>query len=42
VNKLDKIHAQYRYFDMEILAGDNDFITTAVRSPFIPSPNPSS
>ncbi|RXK36595.1 hypothetical protein M231_06136 [Tremella mesenterica] len=28
VNKLNTIHAQYRYFDMEILAGDDDLITT--------------
>lgn len=31
VNKLNTIHAQYRYFDMEVLAGDKDFITTVVR-----------
>ncbi|WVF68517.1 hypothetical protein IAT40_003285 [Kwoniella sp. CBS 6097] len=28
VNKLDTIHAQYRYFDMEVIAGDKDYITT--------------
>ncbi|WWD04177.1 hypothetical protein V865_002243 [Kwoniella europaea PYCC6329] len=28
VNKLDTIHAQYRYFDMEVIAGDQDYITT--------------
>jgi hypothetical protein len=30
VNKLNNIHAQYRYFDMEVLAGDKDFITQVV------------
>jgi hypothetical protein len=30
VNKLNTIHAEYRYFDMEVLAGDKDFITTVV------------
>jgi tRNA (guanine37-N1)-methyltransferase len=30
VNKLNSIHAQYRYFDMEVLAGDKDFITQVV------------
>ncbi|WVR07998.1 hypothetical protein IAU60_005041 [Kwoniella sp. DSM 27419] len=28
VNKLDTIHAQYRYFDMEVIAGEQDYITT--------------
>ncbi|WRT69767.1 uncharacterized protein IL334_006758 [Kwoniella shivajii] len=28
VNKLDTIHAQYRYFDMEVIAGEKDYITT--------------
>ncbi len=28
MNKLDSIHAEFRYFDMEVLAGDHDFITT--------------
>ncbi|KAK4688547.1 tRNA (guanine37-N1)-methyltransferase, partial [Tremellales sp. Uapishka_1] len=32
VNKLNNIHAQYRYFDMEVLAGDKDYITTTNES----------
>ncbi|KAI9638795.1 Met-10+ like-protein-domain-containing protein [Dioszegia hungarica] len=28
VNKLDTIHAEYRYFDMEVLAGEPDFVAT--------------
>nr|XP_018260242.1 tRNA (guanine37-N1)-methyltransferase [Kwoniella dejecticola CBS 10117]OBR82400.1 tRNA (guanine37-N1)-methyltransferase [Kwoniella dejecticola CBS 10117] len=28
VNKLDTIHVQYRYFDMEVIAGEKDYITT--------------
>ncbi|RSH93199.1 tRNA(m(1)G37)methyltransferase [Saitozyma podzolica] len=32
VNKLNTIHAEYRYFDMEVLAGDHDFITTVNES----------
>lgn len=32
VNKLNTIHAQYRYFDMEVLAGEPDFIATLVCS----------
>jgi tRNA (guanine37-N1)-methyltransferase len=32
VNKLNTIHAEYRYFDMEVLAGDHDFVTTVVRA----------
>lgn len=35
VNKLNTIHAQYRYFDMEVLAGDKDFITTVVRLHYV-------
>lgn len=31
VNKLNSIHATYRYFDMEVLAGEPDFITMVVR-----------
>ncbi len=31
VNKLNSIHAQYRYFEMEVIAGEEDYITTAVR-----------
>ncbi|KAL5260929.1 hypothetical protein ACHWQZ_G006842 [Mnemiopsis leidyi] len=30
VNKLNTIHAEYRYFDMELLAGEENFITTAI------------
>ena len=36
VNKLNNIHAQYRYFDMEVLAGDKDFITQVVSFLFTP------
>ncbi|OWZ52333.1 tRNA (guanine37-N1)-methyltransferase [Cryptococcus neoformans 125.91] len=32
VNKLDTIHAQFRYFDMEVIAGDNDYIATVNES----------
>ncbi|TYJ57974.1 hypothetical protein B9479_001332 [Cryptococcus floricola] len=32
VNKLDTIHAQFRYFDMEVIAGDADYLTTANES----------
>ncbi|WVQ74329.1 hypothetical protein IAR50_003928 [Cryptococcus sp. DSM 104548] len=32
VNKLDTIHAQFRYFDMEVIAGDDDYLTTANES----------
>ncbi|WVN90897.1 tRNA (guanine(37)-N1)-methyltransferase [Cryptococcus depauperatus CBS 7841] len=32
VNKLDTIHAQFRYFDMEVIAGDEDYITTVNES----------
>lgn len=32
MNKLDTIHAEYRYFDMEVLAGETEFVTTTVRS----------
>ena len=32
VNKLDNIHAQFRYFDMEVIAGEADFITTCSES----------
>ncbi|KAK8849734.1 hypothetical protein IAR55_005069 [Kwoniella newhampshirensis] len=32
VNKLDTIHAQYRYFDMEVIAGDQDYITSVNES----------
>ena len=30
VNKLKTIHSEYRYFDMEVLAGEHNFITTAI------------
>ena len=30
VNKLQSIHAEYRYFDMELLAGEENFITTSI------------
>jgi tRNA (guanine37-N1)-methyltransferase len=30
VNKLNTIHTEYRYFDMELLAGEDNFITTAI------------
>lgn len=30
VNKLNTIHAEYRYFEMELLAGENNLITTAI------------
>ena len=30
VNKLDEIHSEFRYFDMEVLAGEDDMITTVV------------
>ena len=30
VNKLNTIHAEYRYFDMEVLAGEPDFVATVV------------
>jgi len=33
VNKLQNIHAQYRYFDMEILAGDDDTVVEVVCQP---------
>ncbi|ORY34672.1 Met-10+ like-protein-domain-containing protein [Naematelia encephala] len=32
VNKLNEIHATYRYFDMEVIAGDKDYITTLSES----------
>ncbi|WVQ84809.1 hypothetical protein IAT38_006966 [Cryptococcus sp. DSM 104549] len=32
VNKLDTINTTYRYFDMEVLAGDEDYITTVNES----------
>nr|XP_031858415.1 uncharacterized protein CI109_006178 [Kwoniella shandongensis]KAA5525487.1 hypothetical protein CI109_006178 [Kwoniella shandongensis] len=32
VNKLDTIHAQYRYFDMEVIAGEKDYITSVNES----------
>jgi len=32
VNKLDSIDAQFRFFDMELVAGDEDYVTTAVRA----------
>ncbi|KAL7425173.1 tRNA(m(1)G37)methyltransferase [Cryptotrichosporon argae] len=28
VNKLNSIHAEYRYFDMEVIAGEPDFVAT--------------
>ena len=31
MNKLDSIHAEFRYFDMEVLAGEPDFVTSLVR-----------
>ena len=34
VNKLNTIHAEYRYFDMELLAGEDNFITTAIEHKF--------
>lgn len=45
VNKLSEIHAEYRYFDMEVIAGEADFVATTVSierrracsSPFLPS-----
>ena len=39
VNKLNNIHAEYRYFDMEVIAGDHDLITTVV-SFFLSFPTP--
>ena len=30
VNKLNSIHSKYRFFDMEVLAGEDNFITTAI------------
>ncbi|KAL1405057.1 tRNA(m(1)G37)methyltransferase [Vanrija albida] len=32
VNKLSEIHAEYRYFDMEVIAGDEDFVATTSES----------
>jgi hypothetical protein len=30
VNKLNSIHAQFRYFDMEVIAGKDDFVVSTV------------
>lgn len=32
VNKLDTIHSEFRYFDMELLAGDDDYMVTSSTS----------
>ena len=31
VNKLDTIHAQFRFFDMELIAGEPNFAVQHVR-----------
>lgn len=36
VNKLNTIHAEYRYFDMEVLAGEPDFVATVVSTALAP------
>ena len=39
MNKLDSIHAQFRYFDMEVLAGEPDFVTSLVRGVLTSQPH---
>lgn len=41
VNKLSNIHAEFRYFDMEVIAGEDNeevFVSTIVSVPMITDP----